>query len=201
LIARNGGPRAFKATADRERRRRSAFFWEERNVWFSDVWTDLRGAAQQVTDPAARERSAAFPFELAHRLVQMHSLQRDTVLDPFAGTGTTLAAALASGRHGVGFERDTTLAETIRETLRSAVELGRERAAARLGSHEDFVAARRQAGKTLRHRNHVYGFPVVTAQEVALQLVAPTSLEAVTPTEFAASVAVVGRDEADVSSA
>ena len=33
-------------------------------------------------------RSAAFPLELPWRLIHMYSIQGDTVLDPFAGTGT-----------------------------------------------------------------------------------------------------------------
>ena len=77
LIARKGGPRRFPP-ADKARRRRSAFFWEERNSWFSDVWVDLIGARQllgntEADDLEARARSAAFPFELAYRLIQMHS--------------------------------------------------------------------------------------------------------------------------------
>ena len=102
LIVRKGGPRRF-SPADKARRRRSAFFWEERNSWFSDVWVDLVGTRQplgngEAGDREARVRSAAFPFELSYRLIQMHSLIGDTVLDPFLGTGTTTAAAIASGR-------------------------------------------------------------------------------------------------------
>ena len=77
LIVRKGGPRRF-SPEEKARRRRSAFFWEERNVWFSDMWVDLVGARQllgngEVDDRDARARSAAFPFELAYRLIQMHS--------------------------------------------------------------------------------------------------------------------------------
>ena len=98
LIVRKGGLRRF-SSADKARRRRSAFFWEERNAWFSDVWVDLVGTRQllgntEADDLEARARSAAFPFELAYRLIQMHSLIGDTVLDPFLGTGTTTAAAI-----------------------------------------------------------------------------------------------------------
>ena len=74
LIFRKGNKRTFTRKADKERRRRSAFFWEERNRWFSDVWMDLRGTGQALADPESRTRSAAFPLELAHRLVQMFSL-------------------------------------------------------------------------------------------------------------------------------
>ena len=80
----------------------SRFSREERDRWFSQVWTDIRGVRQA----SPRGRSAAFPLELAERLVRMFSIEGDTVLDPFAGTGTTLWAASRWGRHAVGVEWD-----------------------------------------------------------------------------------------------
>ena len=46
----------------------------------------------------------AFPLELAERLIRMFSFAGDTVLDPFAGVGTTSAAARACGRNSVAVE-------------------------------------------------------------------------------------------------
>jgi DNA modification methylase len=80
----------------------SRFSRAERDRWFSQVWTDIRGARQD----SPRGRSAAFPHALAERLVRMFSVEGDTVLDPFAGTGTTLWAASRWGRHAVGVEWD-----------------------------------------------------------------------------------------------
>ena len=180
LIVRKGGPRKF-SPADKLRRRRSAFFWEERNVWFSDVWLDLVGTRQLLgntgfDDPDARARSAAYPFELAYRLIQMHSLIGDTVLDPFLGAGTTTAAAIASGRSSIGFEIEQRLEQTIRNTTETAGPLGREYARRRLDDHLDFVQSREEAGRPCRHVNSHYGFPVVTGQEVDLQLLIPDEM-------------------------
>jgi DNA modification methylase len=80
----------------------SRFSRQERDRWFSQVWTDIRGARQD----SPRGRSAAFPPELAERLVRMFSVEGDTVLDPFAGTGTTLWAAARWGRNAIGVEWD-----------------------------------------------------------------------------------------------
>ena len=43
-------------------------------------------------------------LEVAERLVEMYSFWGDVVLDPFAGTGTTLKAAQKLGRNYVGYE-------------------------------------------------------------------------------------------------
>jgi DNA modification methylase len=176
LIFRKGGKRAFPGEAA-ARRAASAVFWEERNVWFSDLWADLPGAGQRVSG-AGRARSGAFPFELPWRLIHMHSVQGDLVLDPFAGTGTTLAAALAAGRSSVGVELDPGLRAAVDGALRAAVPEGQRRAAARLRAHADFVAARAAAGKAPAHVAASCGLPVVSRQEAGLQLVAPTAIEA-----------------------
>jgi DNA modification methylase len=80
----------------------SRFTRAERDRWFSQVWEDIRGVRQ--TSPTGR--SAAFPSALAERIVRMFSVEGDTVLDPFAGTGTTLWAAARWGRHAIGVEWD-----------------------------------------------------------------------------------------------
>ena len=182
LILRKGGPRRFPP-ADKERRRRSAFFWEERNVWFSDVWSDLTGTAQLMADRPARSRSARFPFELPYRLIQMHSLIGDTVLDPFLGTGTTVAAAIASGRSSLGFEIDPVLAPAIRDTIDGSVLAGRRRTERRLTAHTEFLRHFQETGRQCRHRNRPHGLPVVTAQETDLLLVKPHALTSSSPEE------------------
>ena len=46
LIARKGDRRVFPNEKEKKKRRESALFWEERNIWYSDVWTDLTGTGQ-----------------------------------------------------------------------------------------------------------------------------------------------------------
>jgi modification methylase len=56
--------------------------------------------------PAERDprHPQSFPLELAERLIRMFSFTGDTVLDPFAGIGTTSAAAGAWGRNSIAVE-------------------------------------------------------------------------------------------------
>src|SRR5690606_1592163 len=97
LVFRKAGKRTFRSEAEKKLRRESAFFWEERNTWFSDLW-DLKGVKQKITNSGSRDRSAAYPFELPYRLINMYSVKGDIVLDPFLGTGTTALAAMATER-------------------------------------------------------------------------------------------------------
>lgn len=81
LIFRKGGKREFKKADAKLSRMKSSFFWEERNVWFSDIW-DVKGTKQKMRKDSSRERSAAYPFEVPYRLINMFSQKGDMVLDP-----------------------------------------------------------------------------------------------------------------------
>jgi modification methylase len=110
LLFRKGGLRRFPPHDPA--RAASRFTRGERDRWFSQVWTDVRGAPQR----SAGGRSGAFPSEIPERLIRMFSVVGDTVLDPFAGTGTTLWAALRWGRGAVGVEWDPEVFATLRAT-------------------------------------------------------------------------------------
>jgi site-specific DNA-methyltransferase (adenine-specific) len=73
---------------------------QEMQAWWRSTWTDIRGASTRTGHPAP------FPAELAERLIRMFSFAGDTVLDPFAGTGSTNVAAIAAGRNSIGNEID-----------------------------------------------------------------------------------------------
>jgi DNA modification methylase len=176
LLLRNGPRRTFTGGEEKERRRASAFFWEERNRWFTNLW-DLRGVRQALERGELRTRSAAFPFELPFRLIQMYSLIGDTVLDPFLGTGTSLRAAAASGRHSVGVEVSAELAREADRALHAAAPEDCGRMTRRLEEHLEYVEQYRAAGKEPRHRHAEHGYPVITAQERELQVPATELLQ------------------------
>ncbi len=167
LIFRKGDNRIFDEKC-RKSRYRSAYFWEERNKWFSDVWNDLRCAPQQMHEEKLRARSAAYPFELAYRLINMYSIVGDTVLDPFCGTGTTAQAAIASGRNSIGYEVDRNFRKIIMKNINDSAALSKKVARGRLREHAKFMSTRKKGVK--KHVSINYGFEVVTAQEEQILL-------------------------------
>jgi len=168
IIVRKGKKREFKTLEDKQIRRQSAYFWEERNVWFSDIWLDVKGASQNLFDNKVRNRSAAYPFELPYRLVNMFSVKGDTVLDPFLGIGTTIYAAMTAGRNSIGFELDINLRDSIRSRLDAIIFYSNELINNRLSSHLSFLNEKYNTGKEFKYLNKHYGFPVVTNQEKEL---------------------------------
>jgi modification methylase len=171
LILRKGGERGHASARRRLARQESAFFWEERNLWFSDIWEDLQGDRQRLASGGTRERSAAFPLELPYRLILMFSVQGDLVLDPFLGTGTTMVAAMAAGRDSVGVELDFRFGGLLEERMLGAASPSNEFNERRIVQHRAFVEKMHKQGRDLRYMNQNYGFPVMTRQET--QIVVP----------------------------
>jgi len=63
LVVRKGSKREFAKPLDKLNRRKSAYFWEERNTFFSDVWFDIKGTTQGLYKSNSRDRSGAFPLK------------------------------------------------------------------------------------------------------------------------------------------
>jgi len=167
LVFRNGSTRGFPPGDDQ--RYESAYFWEERNEWFSDLW-DVPGEDQHLDGVDARERSGAFPLEIPLRLIRMFSAYGETVLDPFWGTGTTTLAAMVAGRDSVGYETDPGFREAFDDLVETVPTLAEERTEARLARHREFVAERRDDGNPPGYEAEHYDVPVVTKQERQLRL-------------------------------
>ncbi len=164
LIFRKGGKRHFKTEEEKGCRNASALFWEERNKWFSDLW-DLSGVRQTLNNSKLRERSAAYPFELSYRLINMYSVKGDMVLDPFLGTGTTMFSAMASERNSIGVEYDSDFKNTIIENMGAVARTANQRMLQRLREHQAFMDDYIKLKGEPKYKNNHLGFPVVARQE------------------------------------
>ena len=93
----------------REQKELSKMTAEEWNTFFAGHW-NFAGARQTG-------HIAMFPEELPRRLIKMFSFVGETILDPFAGSGTTALAAKNIGRNSVGFEINPEFIPVIKEKL------------------------------------------------------------------------------------
>ena len=93
----------------REQKEKSEISREEWNQYFSSHW-NFNGVKQY-------EHIAMFPEELPKRLIKMFSFVGETVLDPFAGSGTTSLAAKNLGRNSIGYEINKDFKTVIEEKI------------------------------------------------------------------------------------
>ncbi len=195
LIFRKGDKRPLITNEEKQIRRESAYFWEERNHWFSDVWMDLKGTTQRISKSDSRDRSGAFPFDLAYRLICMFSIKCDRVLDPFLGIGTSMFAAMAAGRNFSGVDIDADLKSIICSKMENIIEFSNGKITERLQNHLHFVENRIREKGFLKHTNQHYGFPVMTSQEKNLLLNSLQSWEKIGETAFAVTYSDSAQEE------
>jgi hypothetical protein len=124
----------------------------------------------------------------------MYSVYGDTVLDPFVGTGTTMAAAVAAARSSVGIEFSAGLAPLVEESLLAGGKDSTALAKNRLNAHADFVSKRLAEKKILKYENLPHGFPVMTRQEVAMSLQVTSHIRNVDTMCFEATHAALNSD-------
>jgi modification methylase len=81
--------------------------------YFAPVWDDVTGQLR-------RDHPAPYPVEIPRRLIRMFSFAGDTVVDPFAGTGTTAIAAMETNRNSISVEIDPTYVASMESRLLSS---------------------------------------------------------------------------------
>jgi len=97
----------------------------ENGVYLTDVWDDIRELTSGyfAGDEAIRDSQGnrvhvqQSPVALLLRMILSSTLPGDTVLDPLAGTGTTLVVAHQLGRNSIGIEIDPNNVEIVKKRL------------------------------------------------------------------------------------
>jgi len=101
-------------------------YGRENGIYITDVWDDIRELTSGyfAGDEAIRDNKGErvhkqqSPVALLLRIILSSTLQGDTVLDPLAGTGTTLVVAKQLGRNSVGIEIDPEYVKIIEKRLK-----------------------------------------------------------------------------------
>lgn len=116
------GTKKQRAVKKDGRRTRSESTEEEsQGAALGDVWTDIG-----IIAPSAHERTGyptQKPEALLRRVIELYSDAGDTVVDPTAGSGTTLAVAAKMDRHAVGIDASPVAFQVARDRL-EALTLG-----------------------------------------------------------------------------
>jgi len=95
-------------------------YYEDEPVFPGDVWTDISHLQQR--DPERTGYETQKPAALLRRILLSTTREGDLVCDPFAGSGTTAAVAMAAGRRVLTCDRNP---EAIHVTRRRMAETGR----------------------------------------------------------------------------
>ncbi|MCX7847090.1 MAG: site-specific DNA-methyltransferase [bacterium] len=100
------GPKVGRAARARAKLTRA-----EWNAYFYGHWR-FPGVRQ-------KEHLAMFPAELPRRLIKMFTFEGETVLDPFAGSGTTSIVASLLGRNSIGYEINPRYVEVMQKRFQA----------------------------------------------------------------------------------
>ena len=168
LIFRKENKRVF-SEAEKVRRKHSAYFWEERNVWFSDLW-EIKGTSQKASIKGSRSRNASFSFDVPYRLVNMYSIEGDTVLDPFGGLGTTSLACMGANRNSISVDIDEGFTEQAYKRVSESVDVLNDIIEQRLCKHLQYIASLPQEKQKDLYFNRYHNCFVRTRQETELYL-------------------------------
>ena len=93
------------------------------------IWDDINPKGKQTRnvwsipltskkEKWAGEHPTQKPEELLRRIILACTKPGETVLDPFVGSGTTSAVALAMGRNSIGIDREEKYLKIIEKRLR-----------------------------------------------------------------------------------
>ena len=73
----------------------------------------------KITPAHCKDHPAVFPQELAEKVIQYYSFKNDVILDPFAGTGTTMRAAIRLQRRFAMLEQEPKYVDLMKQTIQS----------------------------------------------------------------------------------
>ena len=91
---------------------------KEKSKITKEEWREYTKTVWTIANTRRDDHPAVFPQEIPHRLTKLFSFYGETVLDPFAGIGTTARAAIPLGRRAVCIDQNRAYIKTIKKECR-----------------------------------------------------------------------------------
>ena len=117
-VDKDGRRYQINSVSKRRKKKSLSYFDDTKGVAVNSLWIEsnfnLNSVAKERLDYPTQK-----PVALYERMIKASSNQHDIVLDPFAGSGTTLDAAHTLGRHWIGIDVGDEAIETIQERMRN----------------------------------------------------------------------------------
>lgn len=89
-----------------------------------EEWREYTKTVWSIANTTDKDHPAVFPPEIPRRIVKMFSFVGDTVLDPFAGIGTSASVALELGRRALAVEQNRDFFARIRDENGDSITAG-----------------------------------------------------------------------------
>jgi len=80
------------------------------------IWTFGAESARKIGHPAP------FPIELPLRCIKLYTFEKDIILDPFMGSGSTAIAALMVDRRFLGYDIDKNYIKIAQKRINELLE-------------------------------------------------------------------------------
>lgn len=87
---------------------------KEKSKLTKEEWREYTKTVWTIANTSHPDHPAVFPVEIPHRLIKLFSFWGETILDPFAGVGTTAEAALSLGRRVICVDQNKGYVKEIR---------------------------------------------------------------------------------------
>ncbi len=88
---------------------------KEKSKLTKEEWREYTKTVWQIANTSDADHPAVFPIEIPRRLIKLFSFHDETILDPFAGLGTTAFASASLGRRSICVEQNSKYVKSIRK--------------------------------------------------------------------------------------
>lgn len=91
---------------------------KKKSVVTKEEWREYTKTVWSIANVSHKDHPAVFPVEIPHRLIKLFSFWGETVLDPFAGTGSSAVAALRLGRNAICVDQSADYLKIVKQRIK-----------------------------------------------------------------------------------